>query len=45
MPAVSKASFVIAVPDLKSSSAFYGDVRDLLLNAFSWLIHAVLMEN
>ena len=42
MPAVSKTSFVIAVPDLKSSAAFYRDVLGFTVHTISdpgWLFY------
>lgn len=42
MPAVSKTSFVIAVPDLKSSAAFYRDVLGFTIETIpdpGWLFY------
>ena len=42
MARISKTSFVIAVPDLKSSSAFYRDVPGLTIHAIpdpGWLFY------
>lgn len=42
MPAVSKTSFVIAVPDLKSSAAFYRNVLGFTVETISdpgWLFY------
>ena len=42
MPTISKTSFVIAVPDLKSSAAFYRDVLGFTIHTISdpgWLFY------
>jgi uncharacterized glyoxalase superfamily protein PhnB len=42
MPTISKTSFVLAVPDLKRSSAFYRDVLGFEIHAISdpgWLFY------
>ena len=42
MPTISKTSFVIAVPDLKSSAAFYQDVLGFAVHTISdpgWLFY------
>lgn len=42
MPTVSRASFVIAVPDLKSSAAFYRDVLGFKIESIpdpGWLFY------
>ena len=42
MPTIAKTSFVIAVPDLKSSAAFYQDVLGFVVHTISnpgWLFY------
>jgi catechol 2,3-dioxygenase-like lactoylglutathione lyase family enzyme len=42
MPMISKTTFVIAVPDLKSSAAFYRDVLGFTIHTISdagWLLY------
>jgi catechol 2,3-dioxygenase-like lactoylglutathione lyase family enzyme len=42
MPTISKTTFIIAVPDLKSSAAFYRDVLGFTVHPISdagWLLY------